>query len=205
MKNLELVDVVYSNNNNKALLVFLDREQGEIREVIFNRQAYDNGEFVDDSEKAAKVDEWCEEYFGLKFQYLRDAIGLKKDVYTYENFNSLFEVAITERFTEEEVGEILEGEITDIDDRGIGIIISFTYGGKNYQSKMMYSQYFEEDGKWYTNPIKKKRQYAKFEEKFQIPFEKKEELIGKKIIFEVKKAFGSIIYSDIKPFTKKTR
>jgi len=205
MKNLELVDVVYSNNNNKALLVFLDREQGEIREVTFNRQVYNSGEFIDDAEKSQKVDKWCEEYFGLKFQFLKDAIGEKKDIYTYENFNSLFEVALTERFTEEEVGEILEGEITDIDDRGIGVIISFKYGEKNYQSKMMYSQYFEEDGKWYTNPIKKKRQYAKFEDKFQVPFEKKGELIGKKIIFEVKKAFGNIVYSDIKPFTRKTR
>lgn len=203
LKELELVDVVYSNNNNKALLVFLDRDQGEIREVNFNRQTYDNGEFVDDSEKAAKVDEWCEEYFQLTFDSLKEAIGIKKDIYTYENFNSLFEVAVTEKFTEDDLGEILEGEITSIEDHGIGIIIYFSYGDKQYQSKMMYSQYFEDEGKWYTNPIKKKRQYAKFEDKFQVSFEKKEKLIGKKIIFEVKKAFGSIIYSDIKPFTRK--
>ena len=32
---------------------------------------------------------------------------------------------------------------------------------------------------------------------------KNDELIGKNIIFEVKKAFGNTIYVEIKPFTKK--
>ena len=139
----------------------------------------------------------------MPFNKLNKAIGVKKDIYTYENFNSLFEVTVTEKFTEEDLGEILEGEITSIEDRGIGIIIYFKYQKKQYQSKMMYAQYFEKENKWYTNPIKKKRQYAKFEDKFKISVEKKDELIGKNIIFEVKKAFGNTIYVEIKPFTKK--
>ncbi|AMP21444.1 hypothetical protein AZF37_09680 (plasmid) [endosymbiont 'TC1' of Trimyema compressum] len=203
LKELELVEVTYSNNNNKALFVFLDRKRGEIREIIFNKQVYNNGEFIDNEEKSAKVEAWCKEYFNLPFMELKKAIGIKKDIYAYDNFNSLFEVAVIEKFTEEETGEILEGEITAVEDHGIGIIIYFTYGSKNYQSKMMYAQYMDEERKWYVNPVKKNRQYKKFKDKFKVPFEMKDELIGKSIIVEVKKAFGSVLYADIKPFLKK--
>jgi len=45
---------------------------------------------------------------------------------------------------------------------------------------MMYSRYFTEENKWYMNPIRKRKNYARFEEKFQVPIEEKESLIGKK-------------------------
>jgi len=35
--------------------------QGQILEVKFNRQKFENGKYVDSEEKAKKVDEWCEE------------------------------------------------------------------------------------------------------------------------------------------------
>jgi hypothetical protein len=79
-KNLELVDVAYENDGKKVVMTFLDEERGEVRIVNFNRQAYDNGKFVDDPSKAAKVDEWCENFFGTKFNKLTDCIGQKKDV-----------------------------------------------------------------------------------------------------------------------------
>ena len=40
------------------------------------------------------------------------------------------------------------------------------------------------------------------EKKFQVPIEEKESLIGKKIILEVKKAFGTHIYTEIKPLSR---
>ena len=69
LEQLELVDVQFEENNKKCVLVFLDESKGEIREVNFNKQAFDQGtkKFIDDAEKAAKVEEWCEEYFQFTF------------------------------------------------------------------------------------------------------------------------------------------
>ena len=57
-KDLELVAVEYDQGGQKAVLTFLDSEQGFIRDVNFNKQQYDNdaGKFVDDPEKAEKVE-----------------------------------------------------------------------------------------------------------------------------------------------------
>ena len=204
-KDLELVGVVYENNKKKVTLTFLDREEEEIREVIFNKQSYNNGEFIDDPQKEEKVNQWCQEYFELEFEKLEDAIGRKKDIYTYERFNSLFEVDIIEKFDADCLGLIFETTIDSIEDTGIGIYINFKYEGKQYRSKMMYSRYFPEDNKWYVNPIQKKRNYLRFEEKFQVPIEKKDSLIGKEIIVEVKKAFGTHMYAEIKPLNSKKK
>ena len=78
LNNLELIDVQYNNDNKKATLVFLDEERGEIREVNFNKQSFDNGKYIDDPEKAKKVEEWAKELFGLTFDTLAQAIGEKK-------------------------------------------------------------------------------------------------------------------------------
>jgi hypothetical protein len=89
-EQLEIVDVVFEDNK-KATIIFLDEEHGEIREVNFNKQKYDQDtkKFVDDVEKAEQVEKWCDEHFGLKFDALAHAIGEKKDVYCYDNFNSV--------------------------------------------------------------------------------------------------------------------
>lgn len=202
-KNLELVDVIYENNKKKVTLTFLDKKAEEIREVTFNKQSYNNGEFIDDPEKEEKVNQWCQEYFELDFEKLEDAIGRKKDIYAYERFNSLFEVDIIEKFNKDLLGLIFETTIDSIEDTGIGIYINFKYEGKKYRSKMMYSKYFPEDKKWYMNPIQKKRNYLRFEEKFQVPIEEKDSLIGKEIIVEIKRAFGTHIYAEIKPMGRK--
>ena len=113
LEDLELVDVQYEEGNKKCVLVFLDENRGEIREVNFNKQSYnqDSQKFEDDAEKAAKVDEWCATYFNLEFDRLAEAIGDRKDVFCYSNFNSLFEVPMIEKFDEDMVGQIFETTI----------------------------------------------------------------------------------------------
>lgn len=203
LEKLSLVDVEFQNEGTKAVMTFLDEEQGEIREVNFNKQVYDDGKFVDDEVKAKQVDEWCKEYFDLAFKDLQKAIGIKKDVYAYERFNSLWEVEIVEKFEDDMVGQIITGKLEEIYDDGIGIKINFSYEGKLYQSKMTYSDYLEVRNEWFVNPQRKIKQYNKFEEKFKVPFSKREELIGKDIMVEVKKAMGKWVYNDIKPMQKK--
>ena len=108
------------------------KNRGEIREVNFNRQSFDQDtkKFVDDPEKAAKVDEWCKEYFDLDFDRLAEAIGERKDVYCYDNFNSLFEVQMISKFEEDMLGQIFEVEVFKALDDGKKILIQFEYEGK---------------------------------------------------------------------------
>jgi len=203
LKNLELIDVVY--NDNKATLIFLDEDRGEIREVNFNKQVFKDGKFVDDADKANKVEKWCDELFGLKFNTLTKAIGEKRDIYAYEKFNSLFEINQVEKFGEDMVGQIFESVVKLVSDDGISIKIEFMYEGKPYETKMTYSEYIEAQKKWFVNPQKRLKQYEKFKEKFHLDIKEKDKLIGQKIMVEVKKAFGKFIYADIKPFPKKKK
>lgn len=205
LEQLELVDVSFENEYQKAVLTFLDEEAGEIREVNFNKQVYENGDFVDNKEKAEKVEEWSQEYFGLEFKDLSQAIGTKKDVYAYDRFNSLFEVKIVEKFNDDMVGQIITGKLVEIFDDGVGIKINFEYEDNIYQNKMTYSDYLEVRKEWFVNPQKKDKQFKKFEEKFGVPFEEAESLIGLDVMVEIRKAMGKWIWNDIKPLPKKKK
>lgn len=203
LEQLELVDVTFEDK--KAVLTFLDEDRGEIREVNFNKQSYDSdaNKFVDDEEKAAKVEEWCEEHFNLPFDRLAEAIGERKDIYAYDKFNSLFEVKQIAKFDKDMVGHILQVDITNVEDDGIKISIQFEYEGETYESKMTYADYLEAKKQWFVNPLKKKKQFEKFEDKFGIPVDEKEKLIGETAMIEIKLAFGKFVYVEIKPFPKK--
>ena len=203
LEQLELVDVIFEDNK-KATLVFLHEEKGEIREVNFNKQVYnqDTKKFVDDAEKAQKVEEWAQEYFGLEFDRLAEAIGERKDVYCYDNFNSLFPVQMVTKFEEDMLGQMLYVDCVNAFDDGKKIAIQFEYEGNLYESKMQYADYVEARKEWFINPQKQKKQYEKFKKKFSIDVENIEELIGKQITVEVKKAMGKYIYSEVKPFAK---
>lgn len=197
-EQLELIEVVFENDNKKAVLTFLDEERGEIREVNFNKQIYDNGQFVDDEEKAKKVDTWCAEFFGFEFENLSHAIGVKKDIYCYEKFNSLFEGSEIEKFTKDQEGDIFETTIKEIIADNVGIKIRFEHEGKTYESKMMYANYIEERKQFFTDPVKRLKQEEKFEKKYGVSIDNKDEIIGKEIMVEVKVAFKKFPYADIK-------
>jgi hypothetical protein len=203
LEQLELVDVVFEDNK-KATLVFLDEAKGEIREVSFNKQIFDKDtkKFVDDAEKALKVEEWANEYFGLEFDRLAEAIGERKDVYCYDNFNSLFEVQMVTKFEDDMLGQVFETEVIKAFDDGKKIAIHFEYEGNLYESKMQYADYVEARKEWFINPQKRQKQYNKFKEKFMIDVTNIEELVGKTVLVEVKKAMGKYMYSEIKPFKK---
>lgn len=204
LDQLELVDVQYEEGNKKAILVFLDEERGEIREVNFNKQVYDDGskKFVDNDEKAEKVDKWCEEYFQLPFEQLSEALGVRKEIYCYPGFNSLFEVPMIAKFPEDMVGQIFETTIVKAEDDGKKISLQFEYEDDLYESKMQYADYLESRKEWFINPVKKQKQFDKFTEKFNLPIEQLGDMVGKTVMVEVKKAYGKFIYSEIKPFKK---
>lgn len=207
LPNLECVHAEFEDNNQKLVLTFLDEERGEIREVNFNKQVFDKDEkkFVPNAEKAAQVEEWCQEHFGLAFDNMGQAIGVRKDIFCYDNFNSVFEVKMVEKFEEDMLGQILDVEICEAFDDGRKIGLRFEYEGKLYESKMQYADYLESRQEWFPNPQKREKQYKKFEEKFGMPVEDIENMVGKQVLVEVKKAMGKYIYSEIKPFKKATK
>lgn len=199
-KELELVSVEYENNGKKAVFTFLDKERKQVRVVNFNRQIYRDGKFVDDPEKAAKVDEWCAEFFGCGFAELESCVGQKKDVYCYDKFNSLWEVDQIEKFTKDMLGQIFQTEVKEIVVDDYFIKIRYDIEGKTYESKMTFGTYFQATKEWYQDPVKKETQYRRFEEKFHVPVERKDELVGHPLMVEVKSAFGTNYYGDIKKF-----
>ena len=202
-EQLLLVEVVYTEDRKKVTLNFLDEERGELRPVNFNKQIYDNGKYVDNEEKAEKVAKWCEEILNTTFDDLSTKVGSRYDVYAYDRFNSLFEVATVEKFTEDMVGEMISTEIAEIVVDNVGIKIRYDYEGKRYESKMMYATYIESMKQFVPNPIEKVKKFEKFEEKFGVSVDKAQTLIGHPIIVEVKKAFGKNYWGDIKKFPKK--
>jgi hypothetical protein len=199
-KDLELVEVEYEDGNKKVVLTFLDRERKQVRVVNFNRQVYRDGKYVDDDDKAAKVDQWCADYFGCEFSKLNKCVGQKKDVYCYEKFNSLWEVEQIEKFTVDMVGQIYQTEVKEITVDDYFIKIRYEIEGKTYESKMTFGTYFKTTKEWYQDPVKKEQQYRRFFEKYHVPVERKDELIGHPLMVEVKSAFGSNYYGDIKKF-----
>ncbi|HFI0463796.1 TPA: hypothetical protein ACGO1T_001044 [Streptococcus suis] len=196
-KDLELVEVTY--DGPKAQMIFYDEDNGIIRSVKFNKQSYDEAtkKYIDDPEKAEKVETWCQEYFGLSFDELTGAIGQRKDVYVYDNFNSLFEVDQVDKFTADMLGDIFTTEIESIEDTGTKIAVRYRYDGKLLETKFRYADYVKALKKYLTDPKEKKIALEKFERKFKIPFEKKDELIGETIMVEVKKA-GQWFWGEIK-------
>lgn len=201
-KNLTLVNVEYENDNKKAILTYLDEERKQIRTVNFNRQSYKDGKYVDDPAKAEKVDGWCQEYFKVGFGDLRTCIGRKHDIYAYERFNSLWEVEMVEKFSADMKGQIFQSEVKEIIVDDYFIKIRYVIDGKTYESKMSYGIFMKDSRSWYQDPIKKEAQFRKFEEKFHVPVERKDELVGHPLMVEVKSAFGTNFYGDIKAFPK---
>jgi len=202
-KDLELVAVDYENDGKKAVMTFLDRERKEVRIVNFNRQSYKNGKYVDDPEKAAKVDNWCDEYFGTEFTKLSGCVGTVHDVFVYDSFNSMFEVEQITKFTEDMKGQIYQTEVKEILVDDYFIKIRYEIDGKIYESKQTFGVFLDSTREWFLDPQKKDKEFAKFEDKYGVPVSAAYTLVGHPLMVEVKSAFGTHLYGDIKKFPKK--
>lgn len=202
-KDLECVEVAYTSDKKKATLTFFDEERGEIREVNYNLQSYENGKWKDDAEKKEKIEKMIQEELNLTFDTLNEAVGMKKDVYCYSTFSSLHKVDQIQKFTKEQMGEIYQTTIKEIIDDTYAIKIRYEIDGDTYESKMTHGKYLETRKQWATDNVKKEKQYAKFEEKFLVPVTQSSTLIGKPIMVECKCAFGNSYYGDIKKFPRK--
>ena len=183
----------------QATLKLADLDSKLIYDVNFNKREFDRNtkKWIPSPEKADKVEKLCMEHVGFSFDELEKALGSNFDVYVYENFNSLWEVKFTNKFTDEHKGKSFQTTIDEIEDNGTAILIKYKWKGEPYQSKMTYSDYSEDLKEWFVNPQKRKKQLDKFADKFGMPLEDKDELVGSKIIVNVKCAFGKFYYGEV--------
>lgn len=202
-ENLELVAVDYESNDQKAILTFLDDKAGTIHTVNWNKQGYKDGKFVADPEKAEKVEKWAQDMFGCSFAELGSCIGARKDVYLYDKFNSLFEASENKKFSADMVGEIYQTAVESIDVDDIAIRIRYKIDGDTYETKHTFAKYVESMGKWFVDPQKRQAVFRKFEDKYGVPVEQRDTLIGHPLMVEVKAAYGKFTYGDIKKFPKR--
>lgn len=197
----ELVKVNFEDNTYK--LIFFSEETKTLCTVKWNLQAYDknNNCFVDSPEKAAQVEEWSKEYFGVDLSDIEKAIGTKKTIYCYEKFNSLWisesKFVRFEKFTGKEK-KSFQAVIKDVTVDNVGYHVSFEYEGKLYERKFATSEWIDTPTMrgFYESTEKKTKADEKFKEIFGVTIEDKETLIGKEILVQVKKAFSSY-YADI--------
>lgn len=204
LENLECVEVSYSADKKKAILTFFDPEACQIREVSYNKQSYDSTakKYVDDPKKEESAEKMIAADLGLTFNTLDQAYGSRHDIYCYDNFNSLHPVATFDKFDESMAGEILQTEIKDIVVDDVAIWIHYDYEGRSYRTPMRYAKWMEAMHQYVLNPIEKEKKIKQFEDKFLVPIEKKDELIGHPIMVEVRKSFNSY-WGDIKKFPRK--
>lgn len=207
MELLEQLDLVaVEQDNDKTTFTFLDRERGEIRDIKWNAKKYDsdNNKWLQSNEQEAKVQEWAQEHFEVDYSQLPNIAndGIKKDIYTYDRFNSLWEVNQVAKFEKDMEGQIFSVTVKEVKLDDVGIHILFDYEGDTYDSKMSWSKYIEADKTFFVDPIKKQKQITKFEEKFHISFDDRDELVGKDVMVEVKVAFSKYPYVECKPLPK---
>lgn len=194
IKDCELVDV--TDKDGKINLTFL--KDDKIYEVGWNKRAYDPSlnDFVESEEKEAKVEEWSQNYFGVPTKELTKKLGSKQDIYVYDTYASLWESQ--NKFTKEDNKKSWKTQIERVDVNENGIVISYKCDGKLYSSKMSFKQKMGDN--YYLNPIKERKQRKNFLDKFGVPVEESDKIIGQEILVKVKCAFGKYYYGEIDVF-----
>lgn len=182
---LELVEVKVEDHS--ADMTFLYEELGEIREVRWYIDRYEEKKWVKSDEQREKFENNCESILKIAPDKIEDAVGNKYSVWEGEKYCYLWEPQEIEKFEADMVGQILNAEIVEINEYEAVIQIKLNYEDKIYQSKMNFGKWIQAMKKSLPDPQKKQRQLEKFEEKFHVPFDEKDSLIGTSVMIEVKK------------------
>lgn len=210
-KDLLLVAVT-EVENEKFTLDFLSEEEGMLYEVSWNLRKWDNeasgnNKWVQSDEQEANVAKWAKEVFDVDVSELKNLgdKGIRKDVYHYGTFNSLWEVSRIEKFDKSRVGEIFPVTVSAIEEDNKGIQVKFEEEGKTYSINFGTSKYMETLNRFVTDPVKRHKSLEKFQDTFGVPFEQSEVLIGQEIMIEVKLAFGKFVYTEAKKLSQKVK
>lgn len=191
--NTEIVDV--ENNNDSVKFVCLNKEEGKVVEVKWNKGDYDQAlqKIVPTDKKTEQVEQWCKDYFDLDLGKINKAKGTKIDVYVYDTYSSFWESDM--KFNVEDAGTRFDTEIEEIEVSNDAIMIRYLWNGEKYKTNYRFTQRVGDD--FFVNPQKKRRQIEKFEKTFGLPLDRKDELVGLPITVEIKKAYGKFAYGEV--------
>lgn len=210
-KDLLLVAVT-EVENEKFTLDFLSEEEGMLYEVSWNLRKWDNeatgnNKWVASEEQEQNVAKWAKEIFDVDVSELKNLgdKGIRKDVYHYGTFNSLWEVSRIEKFDKSRVGEIFPVTVSAIEEDNKGIQVKFEEEGKTYSVNFGTSKYMETLNRFVTDPVKRHKSLEKFRDTFGVSFDNKDVLIGQEIMIEVKLAFGKFVYVEAKKLSQKIK
>ena len=204
MERIEQCEMIKAEivNGSRLEMKFYDAKNDLLRTVKFNKQNYDreNGKFVDDPEKAQKCEEWSQKYFGCSFDEVPEQVGVSRDVYVYDNFCSLWETEETQRAKRFDgpVKSLIKTKIENIYLDNVGIHVEYKYNDEIYETKYTTSEYIKDLKKWVRDPDREARAYKRFKDIYGVEFSQKDELIGREIQVQVKKAFSSY-YGEVLP------
>ena len=162
MEKLELLELIeVTQDLDKTVFTFLDRDRGEVRDITWNTKKYDkdNNKWVASPEQEEKVEEWSQEYFNCSYADLANLVvqEIRRDIYGYDTFNSFWEVNQVNKFSPEDKGQIFSTTVTDVVEEVSGLKIKFMYEDKEYQSNMGWAKFVEGTG-WFGDPVKKEKQ-----------------------------------------------
>ena len=204
MERIEQCEMIKAEivNGTRLEMKFYDAKNDLLRTVKFNKQNYDreNGKFVDDPEKAQKCEEWSQKYFGCSFDEVPEQVGVSRDIYVYDNFCSLWETEETQRAKRFDgpVKSLIKTQIENIYLDNVGIHVEYKYNDEIYETKYTTSEYIKDLKKWVRDPDREARAYKRFKDIYGVEFSQKDELIGREIQVQVKKAFSSY-YGEVLP------
>ena len=189
-KDLLLVEVELTQGES-VLFTFFNEEDGGLYPVVWNFRKYDpvNKKWNPSAEQEEKVAEWAKEHFGVEVAELANLgdTGVRKDVYHYDEYNSLWENKNISKMPKERVGEILTVTITEIDKNASAYIPKFEEDGLTYGvGGFKVATYLKSQNKWFPDPVKANKSESKFKDYFGVSVEQKDALIGEEMMVEIK-------------------
>jgi len=185
----ELIDVAIQDD--KAVMTFKHPSDDVTYDVVFDKRVFDTklNRYREDDKKARSVDMWCVSYFNTSFNNLHSAIGMKRDVYAYKSFNSLWEITRVDKYQSGDVGRTFTTEILEVIEDDVGIKIRFEDNGLR-ESNMSCTDYDPSTRKYKPNAKKRQAQCSRFTEKFGISITNMHQLAGRSIDVTIKSYSG---------------
>lgn len=185
---LEIID--YKLEDMSLELVFLLPEKEEIREVKLYKGVFDRKtqKWSKEEAQAEKFKNNLKTYLGVTEAKIESILGKKVDVWQSDNgYCYLWEPEDIQRFDLDYCNQVLRAFVKDVVEYDAKLVIKLDIDGETYASNMSYGKWVAAQKKSFPNPIQKKKQIEKFEEKFQISWEEKESLVGTEVFVTVKK------------------
>lgn len=164
---------------------FLDG--GSLAEIKLFHEKFDNGKWVKDTEVEKRYHENIENFLSVKESELEKAIGESFDIYCFENRYTFWQPTVYKQFPLTSANKILKGKIhafQEFDTKGVLII---EHKDDLYKKNFNWSKWMPTLQKSYPSAGLKDNQLKKFKECFNVDWEERDSLIGKEIMFEVKK------------------